>query len=70
MNDILDKSIFTCDQRELVLKAIRRIVPEFEPKYTAPTITYTNSLVAHLNKSVQPIEENLDQMVSEHNLSI
>ncbi|KAI5638464.1 DNA-directed RNA polymerase, mitochondrial [Phthorimaea operculella] len=40
LNDLLDKSKFLYDQREVVLNAIRRIDPDFEPSYTPPVLNY------------------------------
>lgn len=62
-NDIMDKSMFVYDQREVVLDTIRKILPQFQPTYTAPKITYTNPLLLNLNDNVRPVEENLNRTV-------
>ncbi|KAH9639621.1 hypothetical protein HF086_010028 [Spodoptera exigua] len=48
LNDLLDKTKFLYDQREVVLKAIHRIEPEFEPQYTAPVLDYNCSLLKNI----------------------
>lgn len=53
----MDRSKFTNDKREIVLKAIQRIDSSFKPVYTPPQLLYNNSLVDALNKDVQRIEE-------------
>lgn len=58
MNDIIDCSTFTYNKREIVIKAIRRLDPEFQPVYTAPELKYKNCLLDSLNENVQPIEQN------------
>lgn len=63
MNDILDKSKFSRDQREHVLKALYRIDCRFKPKYTAPPLTYTNPLLDALNDKIAPIEEKLNNVI-------
>ncbi|KAJ2945772.1 hypothetical protein O0L34_g614 [Tuta absoluta] len=45
LNDLLDKSKFLYDQREVVLRAIRRIEPGFEPSYTPPALDYACPLL-------------------------
>lgn len=59
----MDKSKFVADQREVVLEAIRRIEPSFQPVYTAPQAHYINSLVNDLNKNVRPLDESVDLKV-------
>lgn len=59
----MDKSTFARDQRELVLKALQRIQPDFVPVYTPPIIKYVNPLLEHLNEHVQPIEETFEESV-------
>ncbi|XP_068617783.1 DNA-directed RNA polymerase, mitochondrial [Battus philenor] len=49
LNDLLDKSKFIYDQREMVLKAVRRIQPQFEPCYTPPDLDYNCPLLEKLN---------------------
>ena len=48
LNDLLDKSNFLYDQRETVLKAIKRLEPHFEPKYTLPPLDYICPLLDKL----------------------
>lgn len=47
----MDRSVFTKDQRELVLAVIRRFSKNFTPKYEKPHLNYTNRLLEHLNDS-------------------
>lgn len=58
VNDIMDKSIFVRDQREVVLNVIRLAVPDFQPVYSPPTLTYDNEILNDLNKNVRDISEN------------
>lgn len=55
-NDIVTKTIFVKDQRDMVLHAIRMIDSDFMPSHSAPDILYANHLVKDLNVNVQPIE--------------
>ncbi|XP_058819091.1 DNA-directed RNA polymerase, mitochondrial [Topomyia yanbarensis] len=55
MNDILDCSKFTTDQRETVLSIFHEINPEFCPRYTPPALNYDNHLLNPLNEHVKPI---------------
>ncbi|XP_049876277.1 DNA-directed RNA polymerase, mitochondrial [Pectinophora gossypiella] len=48
LNDLLDKTKFLYDQREVVLKAVRRIDPNFEPQYTPPVLDYDCPLLDKL----------------------
>lgn len=49
LNDLLDKSKFLYDQREVVLNAIRNIVPTFTPTYTPPKLDYDCPLLDGIN---------------------
>lgn len=64
MNDIMDKSKFSGDQRSFVLTAIRRYRPDFEPVYTPPNVEYDNELVNFMNKNLRNIEEKPESLVS------
>lgn len=57
MNDIMDKSTFSGDQRSFVLEAIRRHKPDFEPVYTPPNVEYDNELLNFMNANLRNIEE-------------
>ncbi|CAG9564536.1 unnamed protein product [Danaus chrysippus] len=48
LNDLLDQSKFLYDQREVVLKAVRRLEPNFEPHYTPPILDHECSLLEDL----------------------
>ncbi|CAB3230717.1 unnamed protein product [Arctia plantaginis] len=48
LNDLLDKTKFLYDQREVVLQAIHRIQPTFEPNYTRPVLDYNCRLLDRL----------------------
>lgn len=62
LNDIMDKSQFVGDQREMVLDTIQKIFPEFQPIYTPPILKYSNELVNSLNKNVRPVEYDLSKL--------
>ncbi|XP_053675173.1 DNA-directed RNA polymerase, mitochondrial [Anopheles nili] len=55
MNDVLNQSIFTHDQRDVVLALCQRLVPGYTPEYKAPVLTYNNHLLNALNEHVVPI---------------
>lgn len=57
MNDILAKSKFVKDQREVVLNALHHIDPSFTPKYPEPQLAYKNPLLESLNKDIAPMRE-------------
>ncbi|XP_023945104.2 DNA-directed RNA polymerase, mitochondrial [Bicyclus anynana] len=40
LNDLLDKTKFLRNQRDMVLKAVRRLDPHYEPNYTPPVLDY------------------------------
>lgn len=48
LNDLLDKSKFLYDERELVLRAIHRIQSNFLPIYTPPILDYNCPLLEQL----------------------
>ncbi|CAG4960033.1 unnamed protein product [Parnassius apollo] len=51
VNDLLDKSKFVYDQREVVFNAIHRIQPQFKPVYTPPVLDYDCPLLEKLKLS-------------------
>ncbi|EDW87211.1 DNA-directed RNA polymerase, mitochondrial [Drosophila yakuba] len=55
LNQILDKSKFVADQRDIALDAIRRLRPDFKPVYVPPQLGYDNELLNHLNEHVLPV---------------
>uniref|UniRef100_A0A7G3AR83 DNA-directed RNA polymerase n=1 Tax=Lutzomyia longipalpis TaxID=7200 RepID=A0A7G3AR83_LUTLO len=57
LNDIMDRSKFLGDQREIVLDTIHRLEPNFVPTYTPPVLTYSNELLNSLNENIPGIEE-------------
>lgn len=57
LNDIVDKSVFVSDQRDIVVKAIRFLDPSFVVEYTPSELNYSNNLVNALNENVIPINE-------------
>ncbi|XP_017107338.2 DNA-directed RNA polymerase, mitochondrial [Drosophila bipectinata] len=50
LNQIMDRSKFDADQRDIALDAIRRLRPEFTPVYEPPQLGYDNELLNHLNE--------------------
>lgn len=57
LNDLLDKSKFLYDQREVVLDAVRRLDPTFVPEYTPPVLDYDCRLLEEIK--LDRIEERL-----------
>lgn len=57
LNQIMDRSKFVEDQRDIALDAIRRIRPDFTPVYVPPQLGYDNELLNHLNEHVLPVGE-------------
>ncbi|KAH8413246.1 hypothetical protein KR009_009118 [Drosophila setifemur] len=57
LNQIMDRSKFVADQRDIALDAIRRLQPEFTPVYAPPQLGYNNELLNHLNEHVMPVGE-------------
>ncbi|XP_053957497.1 DNA-directed RNA polymerase, mitochondrial isoform X1 [Anastrepha ludens] len=55
LNQIMDRSVFTADQRDIALDAIRRIEPDFSPIYTPPVLSYNNKLLDNLNEHILPV---------------
>lgn len=64
MNDIMDKSTFINDQREMVLRAIKRKDSTFEPAYTPPDLNYSNKLLDSLNENLHSIDVGPEEFVS------
>lgn len=52
-NDIMQKSVFVSDQREVVVDVIRRIEPNFEPDSILPDMCYACNLLHELNSENQ-----------------
>jgi len=57
LNQIMDKSKFVADQRDIALDALRRLRPDFKPVYVPPQLGYDNELLNHLNEHVLPVGE-------------
>ncbi|TDG46587.1 hypothetical protein AWZ03_007025 [Drosophila navojoa] len=55
LNQIMDRSKFISDQRDIALDAIRRVRPNFTPVYVPPQLGYDNELLNDLNAQVQPV---------------
>ncbi|XP_044740282.1 DNA-directed RNA polymerase, mitochondrial [Chrysoperla carnea] len=71
LNDLLDKGMFIGTRRESVLVAIRRLIPDFEPKYTKPNIQYNCDLLNQLNHPDQiNLLENLSKLVQNDHQNI
>jgi hypothetical protein len=52
-SDIIQKSAFVYDQREVVVGVIRRIEPNFEPYNMSPDMCYSCNLLHELNSQNQ-----------------
>lgn len=48
-NDVIQKSVFVSDQREVVVDVIRRMEPNFEPDSVLPDLCYACNLLHELN---------------------
>ncbi|CAG9788852.1 unnamed protein product [Diatraea saccharalis] len=70
LNDILDRSKFLYDQREQVLKAVRRVEPGFEPQYTPPVLDYDCPLLEKLKLENVKARKGLFQSPAEGLLSV
>ncbi|XP_012257403.2 DNA-directed RNA polymerase, mitochondrial isoform X1 [Athalia rosae] len=61
LNDVLDKSVFTHDQREMTDRGIRVLVPDFEANYTRPDTSYSNHLLEKITgtigQSIEPAKD-------------
>ncbi|XP_022226016.2 DNA-directed RNA polymerase, mitochondrial [Drosophila obscura] len=55
LNQIMDRSKFVADQRDIALDALRRIRSDFTPVYVPPQLGYDNELLNHLNEHVLPV---------------
>ncbi|XP_068140133.1 DNA-directed RNA polymerase, mitochondrial [Drosophila tropicalis] len=49
LDQIMDRSKFVSDQRDIALDAIQRVRPEYKPVYAQPVLGYDNELLNHLN---------------------
>ncbi|XP_075153749.1 mitochondrial RNA polymerase [Haematobia irritans] len=65
LHEIMDKSYFIADQRDIALDAIQRVIPDFEPIYTPPVLTYNNELLNEFNNKVLPPNDNNANMESD-----
>lgn len=66
---MFNKTIFLYDDREVLLKAIKTIKPDFSPQYTIPNLNYDCGLVNSLNSDgdkngVYKTEDNTMQVKS------
>lgn len=48
-HDVIQKSVFVSDQREVVVDVIRRIEPNFEADSVLPHVCYSCNLLLELN---------------------
>ncbi|XP_030382801.1 DNA-directed RNA polymerase, mitochondrial isoform X2 [Scaptodrosophila lebanonensis] len=55
LDQIMDRSKFISDQRDIALDAIKRIHPDYMPTYVPPQLGYDNELLNHLNEYVMPV---------------
>ncbi|XP_013107948.1 DNA-directed RNA polymerase, mitochondrial [Stomoxys calcitrans] len=65
LHDVMDKSYFLADQRDIALDAIQRVIPDFQPSYTPPVLTYSNELVNEFNNKVLPPDDLTANLESE-----
>lgn len=49
----MNETLFIRDQREIVLKALRRVDENYEPNYVEPDLLYNNKIVEHLNENIR-----------------
>ncbi|XP_011193541.1 DNA-directed RNA polymerase, mitochondrial isoform X1 [Zeugodacus cucurbitae] len=69
LNQIMDRSVFIADQRDIALDAIRRVQPDFTPIYTPPVLSYNNKLLNHLNQFIVPSGETSSQLTSSSSIT-
>ncbi|XP_060666767.1 DNA-directed RNA polymerase, mitochondrial [Drosophila nasuta] len=55
LNQIMDRSKFVSDQRDIALDAIRRVRADFTPVYVPPQLGYDNELLNDLNAYTVPV---------------
>lgn len=55
-NAIIDKSVFLKNQREIVLHAIRLVVPDFKVTCTPPDLVYAIDILKPLNQHIKDIK--------------
>ncbi|GLG94679.1 DNA-directed RNA polymerase [Gryllus bimaculatus] len=69
-NDLMSKTLFVADQREVVLNAIQFVLPCFEPEYTPPDTCYSCELLRELNNPVkkQPYKSPSESVMSREDL--
>lgn len=60
LNEIMDKSKFLADQRDVALHAIQRALPDFKPLYSPPILGYNNPLLNHLNEKILSPHEDVN----------
>ncbi|XP_026844287.1 DNA-directed RNA polymerase, mitochondrial [Drosophila persimilis] len=70
LNQIMDKSKFVADQRDIALDALRRIRPNFTPVYVPPLLGYDNELLNHLNDHVLPVGADTEARTTDADCSI
>ena len=59
LNEIMDKSKFVADQRDIALDAIQRVHPDFKPLYSPPILEYNNPLLNNLNEKILPPDKDI-----------
>ncbi|EDV99133.1 DNA-directed RNA polymerase, mitochondrial [Drosophila grimshawi] len=64
LNQIMDRSKFVSDQRDIALDAIRRVRAEFMPVYVPPPLGYDNELLNDLNAQTLPVGATLEADVT------
>ncbi|XP_005175249.2 DNA-directed RNA polymerase, mitochondrial [Musca domestica] len=57
LSEIMDKSYFIADQRDIALDAIQRVLPDFQPVYTPPVLEYNNNLLNNFNDQIHPTHD-------------
>lgn len=65
LNQIMDRSKFVSDQRDIALDAIRRVRADFTPVYVPPQLGYDNKLLNDLNDYVIPVGEETNAIAEE-----
>lgn len=70
LSQIMDRSKFISDQRDIALDAIRRVQPDFTPVYVPPQLGYDNELLNDLNAQIVPVGTESETSLAEEDCVI